>query len=73
VRVGISTAVVLIATTYLQFWITYGELASLENFGLVVVDGWMWLWMVLAPLLGGAWWVRELRRPRSSSRRAAVG
>jgi len=72
VRVGVSTAVVLIATSYLQFWITYGELASLENFGLVVVDGWMWLWMVLAPLFGGAWWVRELRRPRSSGRPPAA-
>lgn len=62
VRVGISTAVVLVATCYLQFWITWGELASFDNFGIVVVDGWMWLWVVLAPLLGGAWWVRELRR-----------
>ena len=64
-RVGISTAVVLLATSYLQFWITNDQTASFDDLGFVVYDGWMWFWVVLAPLLGGAWWVRKLRGKRS--------
>ena len=65
IQIGVTTAALLIAFSYIQLWISLDRGVGLDEWGSVVADEWLWFWVIISPFAAGAWWVRQLRAGRA--------
>ena len=60
VQIGVTTMVLFLAFSYLQVWISSDRGVGFDEWGSVVADEWLWIWVLIAPFAAGAWWVRVI-------------
>ncbi len=65
IQIGVTTAALFVAFSYLQVWISLDRGVGFDEWGSVVADEWLWVWVVISPFAAGAWWVRSITAGRN--------